>query len=240
MEPLIRQIRILRVYVAVLTLLIIGCIVALIVLTRPAGPATEITAQRINIVEPDGRLALVISDHAHQHPGRMDGKDIPARDRPAGLIFFNEEGDECGGYSYSGNKKGNEMVLTADQYKNDQIMALWYTDDRGPSPSRMYGFRLWDRSDSLTLSKELTYIDSLQRLHDTSAYRTGIDNLRKMGFNPVDRLFLGRTADGNTGLFLRDDKGVPRLRIYVNKQNTPMIETLDDKGEVISTGHVTR
>jgi len=233
MEPLIRQIKILRVYVTVLTVMVIGCIIALILLTRPAGPAAELTAQRINIVEPDGRLALVISDHARQHPGRMDGKDLPGRDRPAGLIFFNEEGDECGGYSYAGNKNENEMVLTADQYKNDQIMALWYTDDRGASPSRMYGFRLWDRKDSFTLSKGLTYFDSLQRLHDTSAYRAGVDSLRKKGLYPVDRLFLGRTGDGSTGLFLRDDKGVPRLRIYVSKKNEPVIETLNEKGEVV-------
>ena len=239
MEQLTRQMKLLRRYVAVLTAILIGCIVAIIFLARRTGDSTRngnfdvLTAQRINIVEPDGRLALVISDHANQHPGRIDGKDIPARDRPAGLIYFNEEGDECGGFLWNGNKKENGMTLTADQYKNDQIMALDYEDDHGATPSRMYGFRLWDRSDSFTLGKELAYSDSLQRLHDTAAYHAGFEILRKRGLVGVDRLFLGRTKDGSTGLFLRDDKGVPRLRIYVSKQNEPVIETLNEKGEMV-------
>ncbi|GGB06693.1 hypothetical protein [Puia dinghuensis] len=230
MEQLTRQLRLLRRYVAVLTVVLIGCIIAIIFLARHGYQFGELTAQRINIVEPDGRLALVISDHARQHPGRIDGKDIPPRDRPAGLIYFNEEGDECGGYSWDGNKTFNSMSLTADQYKNDQIMALDYEDDRGATPSRLYGFRLWDRSDSFTLGKQLAYIDSLRRLHDTSAYRAGMGFLQKQ---VVDRLFLGRTPDGSTGLFLRDDKGIPRLRIYISKQNEPVIETLNEKGEVV-------
>lgn len=239
MEQLNRQIKMLRIYVMVLTIVVVGCVVVLVGMWRRGAQMEEITAQRINIVEPDGRLALVISNHARQHPGRMDGKDLPARDRPAGLIYFNEEGDECGGYTWDGNKSENGMVLTADQYKNDQIMALWYQDDRGPSPSRTYGFRLWDRSDDFTLGKELTYVDSLKRLHDSTAFRAGIESLKKAGLLGVDRLFLGRTREGNTGLFLRDDKGIPRLRIYINKRNEPLIETLDEKGEVVSSGRIT-
>jgi hypothetical protein len=245
MDTLTKQVRSLRIYVAVLTVIVIACLISLILLLR--GPrqteaiaashlnVDELTARRINIVEPDGRLALVISDHARQHPGAMNGKDLPARDRPAGLIYFNEEGDECGGFTWDGTKKENGMTLTADQYKNDQIMALYYQQDSGLVPSRSYGFRLWDRSDSFTLARELDYVDSLQKLHDPAAYDKGIDALKKQGLMGVDRLFLGRTKDGLTGLFLRDNKGIPRLRICIGKENEPLIQTLDDQGRVVGS-----
>jgi hypothetical protein len=244
MDTLTKQIRSLRTYVAVLTVIVIACLITLILLLR--GPrqtdaiavshlhVDELTARRINIVEPDGRLALVISDHARQHPGRMDGKDFPARDRPAGMIFFNEEGDECGGLVYDGTKKEASFTISVDQYKNDQIMQLSYEQDSAASLSRSYGLKLWDRNDRFTFQKRLDFYNALPP-HDTLALRTGMDSLRKLGYLAVERLFLGHTADGRMGLFLRDDKGVPRLRIYISKDNLPVLETLDQQGKII--GH---
>jgi len=238
MEQLNRQIKMLRIYVTVLTIVVIGCLVALVGIWRRGGPGEEITAQRINIVEPDGRLALVISNHARQHPGAMNGKDLPKRDRPAGMIFFNTEGDECGGLVYDGTKASASMVYSIDQYKNDQIMQIQYQQDSAQSLSRSYGFKLWDRSDRFTFQNEIDYFDSLQRLHDTAALNAGTNALRSKGYLGTERLFLGRTRDGNTGLFLRDDKGIPRLRIYISKQNEPLIETLNEKGEVVSSARL--
>ena len=235
METLIRQVRTLRQLVAVLALMVIGCIIALFVLANRNNRFTELTAQRINIVEPDGRLALVISDHAHQHPGRIDGKDQPARDRPAGMIFFNQDGDECGGLVYEGTKRSADMVVSFDQYKNDQIMQLQYEQDSDQHLLRSYGLKLWDRSDQFTMANLVDYFDSLDRRKDTAATNAAVKALREKGYLGRERLFLGRTKDGNTGLFLRDEKGNPRLRIYVSKENEPVIETLNEKGEVVHT-----
>ncbi len=244
MDMITKQIRSLRIYVAVLTVIIIACLITLILLVvgnrrndeLAAGriKVDEITARRINIVEPDGRLALVISDHARQHPGAMNGKDLPARDRPAGMIFFNEEGDECGGLIYDGTKKEASFTISVDQYKNDQIMQLSYEQDSAASLARSYGLKLWDRSDQFTLQQRLDFFKALPP-HDSVALRTSIDSLRKLGLLSVERLFLGHTADGQTGLFLRDDKGIPRLRICIGKENEPLIQTLDDRGRVVAS-----
>src|SRR6201999_2785084 len=102
------------------------------------------------------------------------------------LIYFNEEGDECGGYVWYGTKKENGMSLTADQYKNDQIMALDYTQDSGAVPSRTYGFKLWDRNDSFNLPQMMAYYDSLQGLKDTVERRKGLDILRKIPHNGTE------------------------------------------------------
>ena len=226
--------------VGALSVFVIGSIIALIFIMRREPIPSELTVRRINIVEPDGRLALVISDHASQHPGAMNGRDLPQRDRPAGLIFFNEEGDECGGLIFDGTKKEASMTYSIDQYKNDQIMQIQYAQDSAEGLARSYGLKIWDRSDRFPLQDQLRYIDSLRRLNDSSALQAGISSLRDKGMLGVERLFLGRTADGRTGLFLRDDRGMPRLRIYIDKQNMPMIETLDEKGAVVSSGRLGR
>ena len=62
---------------------------------RPAQTQGEITVERINVVDRDGTLRMVISNKDRMHPGVMDGKTID-RPRPyAGIIFFNDEGDEA-------------------------------------------------------------------------------------------------------------------------------------------------
>lgn len=61
-------------------------------------PATfdQINVHRINVVEPDGTLRMVISDHA-ELPGIItNGKEQPFV-RQAGMIFYNDEGSENGG-----------------------------------------------------------------------------------------------------------------------------------------------
>ncbi|HEX3934014.1 MAG TPA: hypothetical protein VHW43_05010 [Puia sp.] len=237
MDSLTKQVRQLRLYVGVLTVIVLVCLVAVVLVTGNNARRSfdQLTVHRINVVEPDGRLALVISDDANQHPGRFNGKDLKPRERGAGMIFFNTDGDECGGLVYDGTKKEAGMVFSVDQYKNDQIMQLQYQQDSGSGLTRSYGFKLWDRSDRFTFQNELDYFDSLQNLHDRAALRRGEDTLIKQGLLGVERLFLGRTRDGNTGLFLRDDKGVPRLRICVSKDNKPLIQVLGDDGQAIAT-----
>ncbi|MCR8559664.1 hypothetical protein KXD93_18555 [Mucilaginibacter sp. BJC16-A38] len=231
MENLEKQVKILKIYAIVLTLVVIGFIAYSISLN--SGHYKEITAERINIVEKTGRLRMVISNKERQHPGRMDDKDLPTRDRPAGMIFFNDDGDEDGGLVYDGNKNGASMTYSFDQYKNDQIMQLQYDQEKDQGKMvRSYGLNMWDRKDEFTLSKQLAYYDSLQKLNDTVAFKAGIAKLKAAG-NTHQRLFVGKNTKGEVGLFLNDANGKPRLNIYINKDNQPVIETLNEKGEVV-------
>jgi hypothetical protein len=97
---------------------------------RPAQTQGEITVERINVVDRDGTLRMVISNKDRMHPGVMDGKTID-RPRPyAGIIFFNDEGDEAGGVTYAGQVSGSLRTasagLTFDQLKQDQTIGLHY------------------------------------------------------------------------------------------------------------------
>src|SRR5580693_5901607 len=89
--------RFLVVYSGVLTLAL-GVIVFSGFRSEKKASFDELTVQRINVVEPDGTLRLVISDKA-RYPGSFrKGKEYPRPDRKGnGLLFMDDEGNEIGG-----------------------------------------------------------------------------------------------------------------------------------------------
>ena len=57
----------------------------------------EIQVHRIDIVEPDGTLRMVISNRNRLPGVIVKGKERPPMDRPqAGMLFYNDEGSETG------------------------------------------------------------------------------------------------------------------------------------------------
>lgn len=194
----------------------------------------EITVERINIVEPDGKLKMVISNSKRQHPGMFDGEIISERKRPPGMIFFNEEQDEVGGLIYKGNKKnGAGMVLSFDQYKNDQIMQMQYI--RNDGGQQKYGVSIWDRSEKFTIPLLLSAIDSLNKAGMTNNQKI-MDILKTMNDGKVisaQRLFTGKSYDEKVGLFIKDEYGNDRINIYIDKNNQPKFEILNKNGDVI-------
>ena len=194
----------------------------------------EITVERINVVEPDGKLKMVISNQDRQHPGMHDGKNNDARKRQPGILFFNEEQDEVGGLMFHGNKEtgGNYVYLSVDQYKNDQIMQLMqYSNKNGDN---QYGLQLWERDKVLTRDVLQSTLDSLDKAG--YRYQQKMDYLREMNDgNPINepRLFIGKKYNRETGLFIQDKSGIDRMRLYIDANDSPKIEILNEKGELI-------
>ena len=97
----------------------------------------EIQVHRINVVEPDGTLRMVISNHDRLPGVIVQGRESPKVDRPqAGMLFYNNEGSENGGLIFGGhrNEKG-EIVdsggsLSFDKYGASQIVQLVGVDDK--------------------------------------------------------------------------------------------------------------
>ena len=68
-------------------------------------------------------------------------------------------------------------------------------------------------------------------------YQQKMDYLRKMNDgNPINepRLFIGKKYNRETGLFIQDKSGNDRLRFYVDSNNSPKIEVLNENGEIIN------
>lgn len=229
MNELRRQLYFLKPYSILLTCAVFGFIGY--TMTHNVMMASELTVERINIVEKDGTLRMVISNKERQHPGRMNGSDVPKRDRDAGLLFFNDEGDECGGYIFKGNKDEAGMSLSMDQYKNDQVLTLSYDQSHKDSVrARFLGLTLFDR-DEFSLSQQANYVDSLKTLNNPAAYQDGMRKFAAAG-HVTKRMFVGKTKEGEVGLFLADDKGNPRIQLYINKSNQPVLRMLNEKGEI--------
>ncbi len=119
-----RQLRFLRVYAIVNTLVLVVLATTAFRQTTAIQKFDEINAQRINIVDADGTLRMVISNKNRMHPGVIGGKTVD-RPRPvAGLLFFNDEGDEVGGLTFTGREANGtrqaDASLMFDQLKQDQ------------------------------------------------------------------------------------------------------------------------
>lgn len=236
MEQLTRQVKALKLYSIFISLLLGIFIFMSFRPDRSRQRFTEIDVERINVIEKDGTLKLVISNKERQHPGMSEGKVFPARERPAGMIFFNSAGDECGGLVYDGDAKEAGMVYSVDRFRNDQVMQLQYSEtpgDKNPSPA--YGLKLWDQPEHgvFSMQQRSRYFDSLRALNDKTAYDRGVQQLLDEGKLMKERMFAGKMRNGDVGLFIRDDKGNPRIRIYVGKNNEVHVETLDEKGKPV-------
>ena len=146
MHAIEREVRILRMY-CLLT-------VPVLILLAFAGFAQrpqfrEIDVQRINVVEPNGTTRMVISNKTRAPDAVLGGKTFKRQGgNSAGLIFYNEEGDEDGGLVFSGAARNGRYdaggALLFDQYHQDQVVGIQYSDDNG---SRSAGLQVWDRSD---------------------------------------------------------------------------------------------
>jgi hypothetical protein len=147
-----REIRLLKLYAGGSTLALVFLAAAAF---RAQSPPTrpkfdEIDVERINVIEKDGRLRLVIANSARQAVTVVDGKPIlPNRTRDAGLIFFNDEGDENGGMTWSGRRENGAARASAglsfDQYKQDETVTLRYTQN---GTERLAGLTVADRPEA--------------------------------------------------------------------------------------------
>ena len=107
-----RQVFFLRAYALATSLLLVVLTAAAFRQTTPQKFG-EISVERINLVDADGTLWMVIANKARMHPGVMDGVTID-RPRPvAGMIFFNDQGDEVGGLTYSGQERDGARAAQA-------------------------------------------------------------------------------------------------------------------------------
>ena len=79
---------------------------------RSSGHAkfTEIDVERINVVEPDGKYRLVISNRPRSIGAvyKMQSFGYAGGNRP-GLIWFNDEGTENGGMTFTGRLHGGAI-----------------------------------------------------------------------------------------------------------------------------------
>jgi hypothetical protein len=166
----------------------------------------KIEAQQIKIVEPNGTLRMIISNHS-KFPGIIvKGKEEPF-DRPqAGFLFYNDEGSENGGLIFGGSKNDKGEVvnsggsLSFDRYMGNQELQLISVNDKD---DRFTGLKI---SDSHPGEKK-----------DPS------------------RIWVGRNEDGSSEIALLDSSGNKRLIMQVLADGESSMVFLDGKGKILKS-----
>lgn len=233
-----RELRFLRVHALVTTPLLIIVTLAAFLQGAQQTRFTEIDVERINVVEPDGSLRMVISNRPRSIGPIYKGQPFgyPGGSRP-GIIFFNDEGSENGGLGFSGRRLPDgsyraNAQLAFDQYDQDQVLYLAYTDNDG---RRRMGLHVVDRAD-ISIYDWVLKRDSINALPDGPAKTAALAQLRE----PVDgvplsapRVFVGRDLAKSATVDLADPMGRTRLRLAVDSLGDASIEFLDERGTVV-------
>jgi hypothetical protein len=183
------------IYSAVVSTVLLG--VVLIGAKKPANPEFDVVrAHRIDVVEPDGTLRMVISNHDKLPPVIVRGKEQKmAEARPqAGMLFYNDEGTENGGLIFGGkkNEKG-EVVdsggsLSFDKYGAGQIVQLAGVDDKD---NKFAGLAVGQGGQRIWIG------------HGNS----GVASVSLSDANGKNRIVMQVAADGTPSLVFLDDQG---------------------------------
>ncbi len=224
-----KQVRFLRIYVVVTTTFCaIFLFSAFAMQRRPKFE--EIDVERINVVEKDGKLRMVISNLQRQHPGSVDGKMIPREGgRSAGMIFFNERGDEVGGLIFSGDAgKDRYGSLTFDKFRGDQTIAFQHMENKEGN----YFAGLSFNDENSTTPDRIAKVDAIKKLPDEAARNAAFKEMRDKGEFLVNRLSIGRGRNKSSFISLSDAKGRERIQISVAADGSPRINFLDENGKI--------
>jgi hypothetical protein len=233
-----RKVRLLELHAALSTLVILLLLVAAFA-PRRADVLDVLDVKRINVLDDAGTPALVLASVGRLPGPTFEGKEYPqelsgGRTTSAGMIFFNQRGDEVGGLVFGGNltEDGYQAggSLTFDQFHQDQVVGMQYADD---GTHRSAGYHVWDRSTDVSIARILDLVDA--RRTATGAARDSLERVigeLASGGLGAHRVFLG-SRDRTATLGLQDPSGNVRLRLTVDSLGTPRIEFLDEGGTVV-------
>jgi hypothetical protein len=246
-----RDVRFLKRYAIVTSAMLVVLSVAAFTRAPRNTKFDEIDVERINVVEPDGHYRMVISNRPRSIGPVYKGAPFgyAGGGRP-GIIFFNDEGTENGGLTFTGSscsagktaagdscRDGTYRASTHmsfDQFNQDQVVNLDYNDVNG---RRLMGFSINDRAD-IDIHQMVDEINAIKEIADTVARNAAMQRWSAprngVPLN-VQRLFIGRDYTKAAVLNLADRNGKPRLRLAVDSLGVARIEFLNDSGRVTYT-----
>lgn len=225
--------KIFRLQVFCITMVLVGgCLLLMGFSSDKKQKFKEIDVERINIVEKDGSLKMVISNKERQHPGIMDGKYYKEREgkRAAGMIFFSTKGDEIGGLIFDGNTgEGQGGSLTFDKFRGDQT--IQFIHDENKDGNYFAGLRMNDQN--MPLNDFVAKAEEIDKLPTKEARDAAYKKMRENGEAFVNRLFIGKAWNKRSLIQMSDAKGNMRIEMSVEPDGNPRLSFLDENGKVI-------
>jgi hypothetical protein len=237
-DPIRRELRWIKAYALIVTLLLGSLSLAAFRQSQDKVRFTEIDVERINVVEPDGKLRMVIANRPRSIGPIYKGKPFgyPGGTRP-GIIFFNDEGTENGGLTFTGQQREDGSYTSStgmsfDQFNQDEVLTPRYSDNNG---RRSTGITIADRA-HVDIYDMIQQRDSINRMPDGPEKRAALERWaapRNGAPLRATRAYLGRDQTRSAMLILADPMGRPRIQLKVDSLGNPAIEMLDEKGTVV-------
>lgn len=195
-----REVRLLKMSVVTL-----AAMLGAVVLAGAAHQTTfgELNAERINIVDANGKPRLVIANAERFPLPIIDGKTYQRAVHPAGMLFFNKAGTEVGGLAITDLDPGRVLALAFDNSNFDAIgvMNRISPDGRDATAGMVINSRSSESLGSIAAAKAST--------------------VRVAGENHNE------TAQ----VVLSDSQGRPRVQMRVGPSGEPVFEMLDEQGK---------
>jgi hypothetical protein len=246
MDKIQRELRLLKIYALVSTVLFATLICLAAKGHGKKVKFDEIDAERVNIVEPDGKIRLTLANRERMPGGTLAGVELSARNgnrtlgkdgtATAGIIFFNDKGDECGGLTYGSKMVNGKPVAFAhfsfDHYDQNESIAISHGEEDSTSRS---GLEVWDAGLPITADAVQQYNAAMQMKDgpekDAAMKKLSSEHEAEFKFTP--RLFVGHLAEDNAAaVILMDAQSRPRIRMVVDASDKPSLQFLDEQGKV--------
>ncbi len=208
MEPrTLKELRFLRIY-AVMTMLAFAVLVlAAFAQSSQKHKFGEIDVERINVVDEQGRRHLVISSPGRFPDPVINGQELKGKRsiKPAGLVFFDDQGNEVGGIGMAQTPSGKLSVMAFDYALAEAI-----------------GFNRFEGTDGKNYSAGFSILDppppgtKVEEAASKQQTRVTIQNENK-----------------DAQISLADAEGRRRIRLLVDRNGDASIQILDKNGKVV-------
>lgn len=203
-----------------------------------------ITVQRINVVEPDGKLRMVLTNN-NRIPGVMvNGHEYAdyGQRKPrttAGILFYDAQATESGGLTFGGLKDAQGNIsrfghFSFDRYNQDQMLTIEASDDGTNHGSAI---KMLDQP-SWPIQEYLDLLDSIQNLppaeREAAVRKFFETHPQGVGLRTmlVNASYPSSPASSQNTLYLHDAEGHVRARLGVASDGSPALEFLDSVGTV--------
>lgn len=187
------------------TVVALGALVAVLLFTAAARQTTfsELRAERIDIVDAAGTPRLVIANAERFPPVLLNGKSYRRAVAPAGMLFFDQAGNEVGGLAVTDLDPGRVLALSFD-YTNFDALGM----QTRISPDGK------DASAGLVINSRPS-----EQLEPVAAGKSAVRRVAVENHNETAQVVLS------------DPQGRPRLQLRVDPSGEPVLEMLDDVGK---------
>ncbi len=193
-----------------------------------------ITVHRINVIDREGKLALVIADHDDFPAPVVNGRTFrrSSGSDANGLLFYNQRGDEQGGLTWAGRRYPDgtyesENDVSFDTVNTDQLIHLQDGNENGKTEAELIG---WNQADYDTPAF-IHLLDALQKMTPDQLRAFALAHPELL---PKTRFLFGYDMTNTSQVMLADGQGRPRIKMFVTADGDAHLEFLDETGKIVA------